>query len=293
MKRDRPKTRSQKLERVLRLFELLFDGKQRRASRALGMSQANLSRVINGIYPPTDRLIELLAQQPTVNSRWLYDGLGEPLIPVTSGTLPVTTNILPGPPIAHTNLLSGDRHPIANVLENESRYWLKLLPDNPIFHTKLFYVNPGDLLLVETARDQLDRNDIVSGHLCALSLEKRGADPNDETDSDADSDGEQMSFLLGHVFVRGGALWVDPAGHGGSQTVSQRRQRRNIGRKMSDAEREEASRVLAKKRKEQEMERVFLLKPPNAVVGVVLTLERPGDRLLRRNTESLPAGFDY
>jgi hypothetical protein len=62
---------------------------------------------------------------------------------------------------------------------------------------------------------------------------------------------------------------------------------------MSDAEREEASRVLAKKRKEQEMERVFLLKPPNAVVGVVLTLERPGDLLLRRNTESLPAGFDY
>jgi hypothetical protein len=274
---------------VLRLFELLFDGKQRRASRALGMSQANLSRVINGIYPPTDRLIELLAQQPTVNSRWLYDGLGEPLIPVTSGTLPVTTNILPGPPIAHTNLLSGDRHPIANVLENESRYWLKLLPDNPIFHTNMFHVNPGDLLLIETARDQLDRNDIVLGHLCALSLEKRGADPNDETDSD--SDGEQMSFLLGHVLVRGNALWVDPASHGASQTVSQRRPRRNIVRKILDAEREEASRVSAKKRKEQEMERVFPLKPPNAVVGVVLTLERPGDLLLPRSGITAVSSF--
>ena len=263
------------------MFELLFDGNQGRASRALGMSQPNLSRIINGVRPPTDRLIELLAQQPSVNSRWLYDGLGEPLIPVTSGTLPVTTNILPGPPIAHTNLLSGDRHPIANVLENESRYWLKLLPDNPIFHTNMFHVNPGDLLLIETARDQLDRNDIVSGHLCAFSLEKRGADPNDETDSDADSDGEQMSFLLGHVFVRGGALWVDPADHGASPTVSKRR--RNIVRKISDVEGEEASRVPAKKRKEQEMERVFPLKPPNAVVGVVLTLERPGDLLLPRS----------
>ena len=269
MKRDRPKTRSQKLNRVLRLLELLFDGKQRRASRALGMSQANLSRVINGIYPPTDRLIELLAQQPTVNSRWLYDGLGEPLIPVTSGTLPVTTNILPGPPIAHTNLLSGDRHPIANVLENESRYWLKLLPDNLILHANMYHVNPGDLLLIETARDQLDRNDIVSGHLCALSLEKRGADPNDETDSD--SDGEQMSFLLGHVFVRGGALWVDPAGHGGSQTVSKPKGRRNIQRKG-------ASSTPAR----QKTKTSFPLKPPNAVVGVVLTLERPGDLLLRR-----------
>ena len=283
MKRGRRKihsSKSSKLERVLRLFELLFDGNQGRASRALGMSQPNLSRIINGVRPPTDRLIELLAQQPSVNSRWLYDGLGEPLIPVTSGTLPVTTNILPGPPIAHTNLLSGDRHPIANVLENESRYWLKLLPDNPIFHTNMFHVNPGDLLLIETARDQLDRNDIVLGQLCALSLEKRGADPNDETDSD--SDGEQMSFLLGHVLVRGNALWVDPASHGASQTVSQRRPRRNIVRKILDAEREEASRVSAKKRKEQEMERVFPLKPPNAVVGVVLTLERPGDLLLRR-----------
>ncbi len=269
MKRDRPKTRSQKLNRVLRLLELLFDGKQRRASRALGMSQANLSRVINGIYPPTDRLIELLAQQPSVNSRWLYDGLGEPLIPVTSGTLPVTTNILPGPPIAHTNLLSGDRHPIANVLENESRYWLKLLPDNLILHANMYHVNPGDLLLIETARDQLDRNDIVSGHLCALSLEKRGADPNDETDSD--SDGEQMSFLLGHVFVRGGALWVDPAGHGGSQTFSRRKRRRNIQRKG-------ASSTPAR----QKTKTSFPLKPPNAVVGVVLTLERPGDLLLRR-----------
>jgi hypothetical protein len=283
MKRGRRKihsSKSPKLERVLRLFELLFDGNQGRASRALGMSQPNLSRIINGVRPPTDRLIELLAQQPSVNSRWLYDGLGEPLIPVTSGTLPVTTNILPGPPIAHTNLLSGDRHPIANVLENESRYWLKLLPDNPILHANMYHVNPGDLLLVETARDQLDRNDIVLGHLCALSLEKRGADPNDETDSD--SDGEQMSFLLGHVLVRGNALRVDPAGHGASQTFSKPKGRRNIQRKG-------ASSTPAR----QKTKTSFPLKPPNAVVGVVLTLERPGDLLLRRNTESLPAGFDY
>jgi hypothetical protein len=128
----------------------------------------------------------------------------------------------------------------------------------------MFHVNPGDLLLIETARDQLDRNDIVLGHLCALSLEKRGADPNDETDSD--SDGEQMSFLLGHVFVRGGALWVDPAGHGGSQTFSRRKRRRSIQRKGA----------------RQKTKTSFPLKPPNAVVGVVLTLERPGDLLLRR-----------
>jgi hypothetical protein len=225
-----------------------------------------------------------LAKHPQVNADFLYDGFGDPLLPVTSGTLPVTTNILPGPPMAHTNLLTGDRHPISKVLDSETRYWLKLLPNNPIFGAKVFHVNPGDLLLMETARDQLDRNDIVSDHLCALRLANPVTDPNSEADPNTDPDDERVGYSLGHVFIRDGGLWVDLCGATAKRRAPPRKRRRKIRRKLDPEEFEQKKKSEEEEKKRLKKQRTFRLEPGDVIVGLALTLERLGDKLLRRTT---------
>lgn len=93
--------------RVSHLLDLLFGGNQRRASRALGISQAHISKVVHETRPVTEHFIQSLAQQPGVNLRWLLEGEGEPLLSPTAGTLPVAAVLLPGPPRQHSALLTG------------------------------------------------------------------------------------------------------------------------------------------------------------------------------------------
>jgi hypothetical protein len=156
--------------RVELLIDVAFGGNQLRAANALGISQPSISKVIAGTRPPNQTLIERLAAYPGVNPRYLYHGEGQPLMPSTTGTLPVGHIVLPGLPGEHQDLLAGDRHPVAPSLDRESRYWLRLGAGSPIV-TELqprFLVN--DLLLVECDRDRLDRLDGVHGQLCAVRV---------------------------------------------------------------------------------------------------------------------------
>jgi len=92
------------------------------------------------------------------------------LLPPTAGTLPVANVILPGPPAAYTGLLHGERYAVAATLDRETRYWLRVGGHFAIASVSDIGIAAGDLLLMETSRDHLDRADIVAGQLCTIAI---------------------------------------------------------------------------------------------------------------------------
>lgn len=172
-KRSRPSDSGCR-DRIAQLIEVLFQGNQAKAARALGVSQPHISKVLSGARAPTESFLKTLARHEGVNPNWLFHGEGQPLLPSTVGTLPVSTVILPGTPVQHRGLLTGERHPIAATLERGTRYILRLQPESPLVRTQGQLFLAGDALLVETARDHLDRPDVVNNQLCGVRIQRAG-----------------------------------------------------------------------------------------------------------------------
>jgi len=173
-KRGRPKAKprdEQRRERVMRYLDSAYGGNQCEAARELGVSQSLISRIVNDERPVTDQLLDLIAAQPAVNSRWVYEGEGSMFLPSTAGTLPVSSVILPGPPNTCRQLLEGDRHPVAQDRERDTRYWHRLGTNSPLVDDLTLRMMPDDKLLMETHPDHLYRLDVIDERLCAVALD--------------------------------------------------------------------------------------------------------------------------
>jgi hypothetical protein len=66
--------------RLSLLMDLIFEGNQRRASRALEISQPLLSMILSGSRSVTKKFLGKWSQHPRVNKEWLLTGSGEPLL---------------------------------------------------------------------------------------------------------------------------------------------------------------------------------------------------------------------
>ena len=271
-KRGRPEVSSPdagRRERVTQLIEMRYRGNQREAARSWKVSQALISKVVNGIQPVTDRLLEVVAHQPGINPRWLFDGQGDPLLPSTAGTLHVSTLILSGPPEEHRSLLSAERYAVATNLERESRYWLRLDSRSLILAYPDLLMREGDLLLVETHRDHLDRLDVVAEQLCAITIGTLLA--------------EVFDHGLGPIGVPAGEP-INPATHGSSSSPKRTR-RRSISDSMprkSVAEQHDVATPTPSPTDSQHSIRGgswLRLSGLHDIVGVALMLERPSPLL--------------
>lgn len=163
--------RTQLCERVAFYRDNLFHGRTREMARYLDITHSVISKVTRGLQGPGEDFLNRLSGHPLVNTDWLLKGIGEPILPLTSGTLPVSESILPGAPVHHRELLTGERYPISNAQENHSRYWFRHGYDLP----KLG-IMAGDLLLIETDRNQLLRLDLIHHKLCAVSVPRGDSD---------------------------------------------------------------------------------------------------------------------
>jgi hypothetical protein len=155
-------------ERVKYLIEVLFRGNQGRASDALGLAQTYISKIMRGERNPGTKLLDALARIPRVNETWLLSGEGEPMLPSSGGTLPISVAIIPGPLESNMHFCGGERHPVAATQERDTRYWLRV---QTAFSGRLcrdMRMFPGDLLQIETAGDHIHRPDIVMHHLCTV-----------------------------------------------------------------------------------------------------------------------------
>lgn len=160
-------------DRVRFLLEYHWGGNQRQMARDLAVSQGLISKIANGHQGAGRRFLTTLAHQPGVNADWVLRGEGQPLTLPPQGTLPVALGVLPGPLDEHAQLLTGQRHPVAEALDRPSRYWLELPSTSPLLRDNSLWLLAGDLLLMETDPAWVNRPDLIEGRLCGVRLPRR------------------------------------------------------------------------------------------------------------------------
>src|SRR5262249_20492343 len=121
----------------------------RRMGAALGVSPALISRGGNDQQGAGADLLAALARLPGLKPAWLFEGVGEPLLPATKGTPPVARAVLPGPPDPCPRRLARGRHRVPVVFETPSRYWLPVLVGSSLCGQKDLALVPGDLLMFD------------------------------------------------------------------------------------------------------------------------------------------------
>lgn len=163
-----PETNRDKVKYVL---AHIWRGNQREMARALGVSQALISKVANGHQAPGRRLLSALANHPQISAEWIQSGGGPPLVVPGSGSLPIGTGILPGPPLENPQLLSGATHPVADALNRTTRYWIELSAHSPLIREPSLLVAPGDFLLLEADPAWTRRPDMTVGRVCGVRFQ--------------------------------------------------------------------------------------------------------------------------
>lgn len=147
--------------RVKRILELLFSEiQQREAARRIGVSHSLLSRTLSGERDPSKTLLDKLASVPNVNPRWLFDGIGQPLL--SDGTsLPVITKLPEAAKTSWREVAAGDeRFRISENQFSETRYWCRLTKSAMNswgeWGQQRLRVKDGDFLLLETDPKQIE-----------------------------------------------------------------------------------------------------------------------------------------
>ena len=264
-------------DRVKFLLDYRWDGNQRGMAEDLGVSQGLISKIVNGFQGAGPRFLAVLGRQPGVNAQWLQGEGGQPLNLPEKGSLPIALGLLPGSPLDYPHLLTGERHPIAEPMNRISRYLLKLQPDSGLVENPASKLLPGDLLLVETAREWIGRLDLNLGRVCGIRIVRMRQEPSYE-----------LGWLRredGTVFMRNRertARLVEPAlnpplqpsstihSEGATPTPRRRRTIRNLERAAERAKRREETSESATQTTEQED--VFTL---DEIVGTCVYVIRP------------------
>lgn len=165
----------------------IFHGRQRRMAESLGMSQSLISRIVHGQQGAGPDFLAALAGLPGLNPTWVSEGTGDPLLPQTTGTLPIAMSILPGWPERYPELLTGERHPVAEAFERPSRYWLAVPPSCSMLKQPDLALLAHDLLLLDANRVLWETNlathkgrlfgaKVQRGNSCALEMGRLGGD---------------------------------------------------------------------------------------------------------------------
>ncbi|MCE9560457.1 MAG: hypothetical protein K8U57_00230 [Planctomycetes bacterium] len=154
-----------------------YEGNQSQLAAALGVTRALISIVLREVQPPTKNLMARIGSIPGINPRWAADGEGDQFKPDTTGTLPVSSVVLPGPPTTCPHLLTGARHLLPDSLYQVTRYWLELPVSSPLIGIAEWKLAAGDLLLTETSLEWTHRLDLILGKLCGVRLRRNPLNP--------------------------------------------------------------------------------------------------------------------
>src|SRR5262249_7819585 len=152
------------------LCKSIWKGNRSRMAKDLGISQPVMSRVLAGQQAPSTKLLEALARWPRLNVRWLFNGEGEPLrdrgLGDGGGHLgPVASQLLPGSPQGHPELLTGLSLAVATAYYSPTSYFFRLESRDPLVSARGSRTAAGDYLLVETSHDWIARPPAFRGRL--------------------------------------------------------------------------------------------------------------------------------
>lgn len=164
--------------RVNWILTNLYGGRQRRMAEESGVPQSQISRIVNGRLGVSPDVLDALARLPGVNPDWVRRGEAQPLLPATKGTLPVALCVLRGSPLDYPQMLTGHRHPVAEQLDRETRYWLEVQPGSDLVRDPRLRMCAGDMLLMETDREWTSRLEHITGKLCGVALTGHSPEPD-------------------------------------------------------------------------------------------------------------------
>lgn len=138
---------------------------------AIGFSRTIVARVITG-GTPGKRLLAAIEGHLNLNPGWLTTGRGRPFPPDGDGHtrhgIPVTTTLLPGPPLPHQELLSDGRIQVPEIVPTARLYWLVLTAGQPILRNPSSGFRPGDHLLMGTDPAESPNKAKIFHDLCVV-----------------------------------------------------------------------------------------------------------------------------
>ena len=157
-------------ERIKWLVETRFNGNRSAMAKAIGFSHAIVGRVVAGAQPGR-RLLEAVAKQLHVNAAWLERGEGQPFphdqVEENRG-IPMTNVLLPGPPSAHQDMITGGWVTVPEIVASPSVYWLALQSTQSVVMKPSSGFRTGDHLLMETDPARFPKEDRLIGDVCVV-----------------------------------------------------------------------------------------------------------------------------
>jgi transcriptional regulator with XRE-family HTH domain len=156
--------------RLAWLMEKLWRGSQTAMASDLGVTQGTIANILAGRRKPGRSLLSTLAGHPLINSDWLLDGVGSPIVLEATGAggeaaLPIARKLFAGLPDDHPDCLAEVLHPVSRRLYRRSRYWIHTDgPEHPFARTPKSPIQAGDWVLMEP--DSGNWPDDLRGRLC-------------------------------------------------------------------------------------------------------------------------------
>ncbi|MCY2994786.1 MAG: hypothetical protein NTY19_44030 [Planctomycetota bacterium] len=162
-------------KRLNELCERLWAGNKAQMAADIDVSPSLLSKVLQGGQSPPGKLIENVARDPRVNLAWLLRGEGLPTDqePLQAMAMPISKQVLPGPPEKHVGSLSGESYAVAAHLYRQTRYWLEVQPGESVLRAELG-IKVRDLLLMDTNRAEIPDEHRLYQHLCGVRVNVEG-----------------------------------------------------------------------------------------------------------------------
>jgi hypothetical protein len=163
-------------ERVNWLLDHVWSGNRSAMARDVGVTHSVLGKIATGQQNAGRRLLGAIASHPKVSPAWLLAGQGEPLLaaspdtPTAGWPVPIFRQLLTGTPDQNRDLWSGESFPLAGSLFRPTRYWMEVVPSEPVVNHPFMHIRPYDLLLMETDPVWWKTEDMVDQRICAIKL---------------------------------------------------------------------------------------------------------------------------
>lgn len=164
-------------DRVVHLLATHWRNSQADMARAVGCSQAALSKVATKKVEPGKRLLAKIAAHAEVNPEWLYSGRGKPIRPAAN-RVAVKSNQLPV--LRHPCTQDGigtatptEYYPSESQYSAASCYWVEVQPTEWISSDASSGVLQHDLLLIDTDRSNFPDVAEFMQTLCVVRLTGR------------------------------------------------------------------------------------------------------------------------
>ncbi len=159
--------------RVRWLVETRYKSNRSAFAAAIKVSHTAINKVVTGDREPGRKLLAAIARELGINPTWLLTGQGQP--GGGPSGLPISQQLLPGPPLEHLALLSGRWVDLPGQLFTPSQYLLEVASSEPILREPRRGFRVGDQLLMDTDRTRFPREQGLEEHLCIVRLS--GKDP--------------------------------------------------------------------------------------------------------------------